>query len=96
MFMVLLKNSAREGLIYKKTCYKANAGDGLASSSIQAIAYTNNNKISDVCTHGGLILPYGSIDLTLHGSGNGLLPDGTKPFYMNQWWFHQSGPTAFT
>ena len=27
----------------------------------------------------GLVKPYGDIDLHQHGSGNGLLPDGTKP-----------------
>ena len=30
-------------------------------------------------THYGLVTPYGNRELGQHCSGNGLLPDGTKP-----------------
>ena len=31
-------------------------------------------------THSGLVAPYGPTDIRVNiGSGNGLLPDGTKP-----------------
>ena len=35
--------------------------------------------LANALTHCGLVRPYGDIELVNNGSGNGLLPDGTKP-----------------
>ena len=41
-------------------------------------------------------MPYGNIDLGNIGSGNDLLPDGTKPLPEPMVTYHQSGPVLFT
>ena len=43
----------------------------------------------DQSTHCGLLMPYGDMDLGNIGSGNGLLPDGTKPLSEQMLTYHQ-------
>ena len=45
--------------------------------------------------HCGLVTPYGDIILVNNGSGNGLLPDGTKPLPEPMFTYHEYGPVAF-
>ena len=40
--------------------------------------HQNQGHVS-ILTHCGLVMPYGDIELDQHCSGNGLLPDNTKP-----------------
>ena len=40
-------------------------------------------------THWGRVMPYGDSDLVNIGSGNGLLPDGTKPLPEQMLTYHQ-------
>ena len=40
-------------------------------------------------THCGLVTTYGDIDLVNIGSGNGLMPDGTKPLPEQMLTYHQ-------
>ena len=47
-------------------------------------------------THYGLVTPYGDMNLGQIGSGNGLVPDGTKPLPEPMLTYHQQGPVAFT
>ena len=47
-------------------------------------------------THWGLVTPYGDIDLVNIGSGNGLLPDGTKPLPESMLTYHKYGLVAIT
>ena len=61
--------------------------DGLLTSCLHVISltacYGGNSKCVkfDLLTHCGLVMPYGVIDnfSVIIGSGNGLLPDSTKP-----------------
>ena len=46
-------------------------------------------------THCSLLMPYGDIDLGQHWSGNGLLPDGTKPFPEPTLTYHHRNLVAF-
>ena len=43
------------------------------------LGYTVEAFSKCILTHGGLVMPYGDINMVNIGSGNGLLPDGTKP-----------------
>ena len=43
----------------------------------------------------GLVTSYGPIELGQHCSGNGLLPDGTKPLPEPMLTYHQGGLVAF-
>ena len=45
--------------------------------------------------HCGLMMPYGDRDLVNIGSGNCLLPDGTKPLLKPMLTCHQWGPITF-
>ena len=47
------------------------------------------DSTSYVLTHCGLVTPYGDRDLVNIGSGNGLLPDGTKPLPEPMLTYHQ-------
>ena len=46
-------------------------------------------------TYCGLVMPYGDIDLGHIGSGNGLLPDGTKPLPEPMLTVHNLSPVTF-
>ena len=46
-------------------------------------------------THCGLVMPYGELDLGQQGSGNGLVPDGTKPLPEPMLTYHQTCSVAF-
>ena len=46
-------------------------------------------------THWSLGMPYGDRDLGQLGSGNGLLPDGTKPLPEPMLTYYQQGPMTF-
>ena len=56
---------------------------------------TNTWNPPRLLTHCGLMTPYGGRYLGQHGSGNGLLPDGTKPLPEPMSIYHQQGPLAF-
>ena len=47
-------------------------------------------------THCGLVAPYADIDMGQPGSGNGLLPDGTKPLPEPMLTYHKWGPVKIT
>ena len=47
-------------------------------------------------THCGLVMPYGDRDRGNIGSGNGLLPDGTKPLPEPMLTYHQWSFVVFT
>ena len=47
-------------------------------------------------THCVLVMPYGQIKWVNIGSGNGLVPDGTKPLPEPMLTYHQWGPVTFT
>ena len=46
-------------------------------------------------THCGLVTPYGNKDLGQHGSGNGLVPDGSKPLPEPMLTDHQWSSVTF-
>ena len=50
----------------------------------------------NVLTHCGLVMSYGILDSINIGSGNGLLPDGTKPLPEQVLTNHQQGLVVFT
>ena len=45
--------------------------------------------LKNILTHWGRVTPFGGIDLGQIGSGNGLLPDGTKPLPETMLTYHQ-------
>ena len=56
---------------------------------------TDANKVDMVLTQRGLLTPFGVGDLGNTGSGNGLLPDSTKPLPEPMLTHHQKGSVAF-
>ena len=57
---------------------------------------TNPHCSQSTLTHCGLATLYGDIDLQVNiGLGNGLLPDGTKPFTEQVLTYHKNGSLAF-
>ena len=51
--------------------------------------YIYTSPVYNELTHGGLVTPYGDIDRVNIGSGNGLLPGGTKPLPGPMFTYHQ-------
>ena len=64
------------------------------SNTWSILVLTNDTKCK--LTLCGLVTPYGDIIWVNIGSGNGLLPDGTKPLPEPMLTYHQSGLVAFT
>ena len=62
---------------FRQKNLRISLGNGLAPKKQNSMAWTNGHLAH--LTHCGLVMPYDDIDLVNIGSGNGLLPDGTKP-----------------
>ena len=54
-----------------------------------------DNKSTMVLLNYGIVMPYGDIELGNIGSGNGLVPDGTKPLPVPMLPFYLCGFVAF-
>ena len=68
----------------------------LADINVKYMSLSENIWISNrFLTHCGLVMPHGIIYLHQHGSGNGLLPDGTKPLPEPMLTHHQWSPVTF-
>ena len=62
-----------------------------AARKLHQFSYTLHLSSLTRC---GLVMPYGDIDLNL-GSGNGFLPDGTKPLPEQMQTNYQYNPVSF-
>ena len=53
------------------------------------LLYSANQQTFLMLTHCGLMMPYGNKYMDQHDSGNGLLPDGTKPLPQPMLTYHR-------
>ena len=59
------------------------------------VSSANGGHFVQALIHCGLVMPYDDIELVNIGSGNGLVPDGTKPLSEPMLTYHQWCCLAF-